>query len=239
MANRQRFSRGIGSPPPHRPETGPVDWINISGTSGFIFTPWAGALADRTISLDYSHIPKKWSIDGRGEHVNQTYALSIGLLPRVEANLRFTRIPGDVGFVNDPDNQLTTDTDHMASGRLVLLTPKPNRPGLAVGIEDINGSRRFHSSYVVSGLPLKIKDVQTRFSLGYAPRVFTAARHVLDGGFGAVEVSPWRAVAGRIEYDTEKWNAGIGVVLPYGLRFRASALNLETLSVGAGWTHEL
>jgi hypothetical protein len=89
------------------------------------------------------------------------------------------------------------------------------------------------------GLPYTTKNVQTRFSFGYASRVFTAARHVLDGGFGAFEISPWRAVATRIEYDSEKWNVGLGVSLPYGLKIRAAALNLETLSAGVGWTHEL
>jgi hypothetical protein len=42
-----------------------------------------------------------------------------------------------------------------------------------------------------------------------------------------------------MEYDTEKWNVGVGVALPFGLRLRAAALNLETLSAGAGWTHAL
>ena len=175
----------------------------------------------------------------RGVYVNQVYSLTVGLLPRVEASLRFTRLPGSLGFVNDPDNLITTDTDHMASGRLVLLTPTHRRPGLAVGLEDLSGTRRFHSTYAVAGLPVEIKGVQSKFSLGYAPRVFTATRHVLDGGFGAFEVSPWRAVAAQMEYDSEKWNVGIGVALPYGLRLRASALNLETLSVGGGWTHGL
>jgi hypothetical protein len=108
-------------------------------------------------------------------------------------------------------------------------------------MDDVEGTRRFHSSYAVAGLPFAILHVQNRLSLGYAFDVFTAARHVLDGGFGAFEVSPWRVVAARIEYDTEKWNTGIGVALRYGIRLRAAALNqdLETWSVAAGWYHEL
>jgi hypothetical protein len=46
-------------------------------------------------------------------------------------------------------------------------------------------------------------------------------------------------VTARLEYDTEKLNAGLGLGLRYGLRLRVQALNLETLSVGVGWTHEL
>ena len=237
-ANRFRVARAggrIASPP----DTGEVQWVNSTGVSGFIFTPWAGAIAERTISIDYTDVPAEWSYSGRGTYVNQAYSMTIGLLPRIEASVRFTRIPGDFGFIDDIDNQLTTDTDHQANGRLVVLTPRNGRPGFALGIEDVSGTRRFHSTYGVVGMPLKIKFVQTRSSLGYAPRVFKAARHVLDGGFGAIEVSPWRVVAVRAEYDSEKWNLGSGVVLPLGLQLRVSMLNLETLSVGAGWTHKL
>lgn len=238
-ANRYRIDRRLGRQKPAPPQGAPVEWMNATGVSGFIFTPWANSLSDGTISLDYTHVPAKWSYSGRGEFVNQAYSMTIGLLPHVEASLRFTRLPGAVGPFQDIDNRITTDTDHMASGRLVLLTPEPGHPGLAVGIEDISGTRRFHSTYIVTGMPFEINNVQNRFSFGYAPRVFTAARHVLDGGFGAIEISPWRVVAARLEYDSEKWNVGIGVALPYGLRIRAAALNLETLSVGGGWTHGL
>ena len=238
-ANDARVARAYGDETPLT-EPKEVEWINSSGMSGFIFTPWAGVLSDRTVSLDYTHVPKEWSYSGRDEFVNQAYSLDLGILPRCEFNLRFTRLPGAEGFLpGDPDNLISTDTDHMVSGRLALLIPHDGKPGLSIGVDDMFGTKRFNSSYAVAGLPFAIKSVQSRFSLGYAPPIFTAARHVLDGGFGALEVSPWRAVAARIEYDTEKWNVGIGVALPFGLRLRASALNLETLSAGAGWTHEL
>jgi hypothetical protein len=158
----------------------------------------------------------------------------------MEVGLRFTRTPGLQTFGSiDPTSRLTTDTDHMASLRLSLVEPGPNRPGLAVGVEDVEGTRRYHASYFVIGAPIEIFSSQNRFSLGYASRVFTASRRVLDGAFGAIEVSPWRAVAAKVEYDTEKWNVGLGVDLGFGLRLRAAALNMESLSVGAGWCHKL
>src|SRR5439155_26421255 len=122
--------------------------------------------------------------------------------PRVEVGLRVTRTPGFNPFGSDPDSRLSTDTDHMASFRVAVLEPRELRPGVALGVEDIEGTRRYHSSYLVSGMPFSIFHVQNRFSLGYAFHVFTASRHVLDGAFGAFEVSPCRAVATRIEYDT-------------------------------------
>jgi hypothetical protein len=241
-ANRDRYA-----PPSERrraqPDERPVDWTTLTGTSGFIVTPWAGTMRDRGIELGYSHIPKKWAFEQFNrthQHEEEPYYLTLGILPRLEASLRFTRIPGRKGFLpDDPDNQLTTDTDHMASGRLTLLTSRPKRPGVAIGVDDVEGTRRFHSSYLVTGMPFAIFHLQNRLSLGYAPSVFTATHHVLEGGFGAFEVSPWRAVAARVEYDSEKWNAGFGVDLIYGLRLRAAALNMESLSVGASWFHEL
>ena len=40
----------------------------------------------------------------------------------------------------------------------------------------------------------------------------------------------------QIEYDTEKWNAGLGLSPWAGLRLRTALLNGESLSLGAGWS---
>src|SRR5262249_10198639 len=37
------------------PDTGLVPWVNSSGMTGFIFTPWAGVLPNRTVTVDYNH----------------------------------------------------------------------------------------------------------------------------------------------------------------------------------------
>ncbi len=145
-------------------------------------------------------------------------------------------IPGLKAFAElIPDSRLT-DSDRMLSGRLVLFPPRPWQPGLAVGIEDAVGTRRFHSSYLVAGIPLEYQPLRSRFSLGYASRVFTASRHTLDGAFGAVSASLWRPVAASLEYDTEKWNIMLGINLGFGFRARAALLDGQHSSIGAGWS---
>jgi hypothetical protein len=124
----------------------------------------------------------------------------------------------------------------MASARVALWRPRPGRPGLALGIEDARGQRRFHSTYAVTGLPMAIAGMHARVSAGYGFRILDAARRVLDGAFGAVELAPWPWLRGQLEYDTEKWNAGVGLSPWAGLRLRAALLNLESLSLGAGWS---
>lgn len=233
-ANRDRLERArTGAPRRYRSST--ENHAGLTGMSGFLVTPWAGTLPDRTIELGYNRIPVRWAWDQRGRHANEVWYADVGFLPRVEAAVRFTRIPGFKSFSDlAPDSRLT-DTDHMASVRVAVLPPAAGRPGLALGVEDVEGTRRFHSAYAVAGLPLVRGGVHARAAVGYAARVFRATRHILDGTFGAVEVSPWRFVAAQLEYDTEKWNAGLTLAPGFGLELRAAALHLESLSVGLGW----
>jgi len=239
--NRYRLERARGAP---KSAPSPIPRVSNAGMTGFINTPWAGGMGEGEMEIGYVKVPKKWAYSSmgveRGVYSNEIYYGSLGLLPRTEIGLRFTRTPGLKTFGNiDPDSRLTTDTDHMASIRFTVFEPKDRVPGVALGVEDVEGTRRHHASYVVFGVPSQIFSVQSRFSLGYASRVFAASRHVLDGAFGAIEVSPWRVVATQVEYDTEKWNVGLGVDLGFGLRLRAAALNFESLSAGVGWCHRL
>jgi opacity protein-like surface antigen len=123
----------------------------------------------------------------------------------------------------------------MLSGRIEILPATLRRPGLAVGVEDAVGTRRFHSSYVVAGMPFAHQQLHGRLAVGYAPSVWTASRRTLDGAFGALEAGIWRPVAASLEYDTEKWNTSLGINLGYGFRARAALLGGKHTSVGAGW----
>jgi hypothetical protein len=207
--------------------------------TGFVNTPWAGVLADRRLEAGYSHLPLEWAYDHRGTNDNEVYYVTLGFLPRTELSVRWTVIPGLRSFEDDVPESELTDTDYMASGRLCLVPPRTNRPGLAVGIEDAKGTRRFHSTYAVAGLPWRIQQVQGRLSMGYALDAFEAGRRTLLGTFGAFEFSPWRYLAAQLEYDTEKWNLGLAVPAPHGIRFRAAWLHLQSLSVGVGFGHSL
>jgi hypothetical protein len=62
------------------------------------------------------------------------------------------------------------------------------------------------------------------------------SRRTLDGAFGALEASLWGPMAASVEYDTEKWNAALGVDVGYGFRTRAALLDGRHLSFGAGWS---
>ena len=216
-------------------------WVSLVGTTGFINTPWAGVMGDKEIEFGYNKYPKEAAYYGSagtvpaGEFPNEVYYASMGFLPRVEVSLRWTVVPGFKAFKDIFPESPTNYADRMISARLEVLKSRPKRPGLAVGIDDVRGTRRFHSSYAVLGMPFDIYRLQNRVTLGYAPRAFKASRWVLDGVFGAVEVNALRSVAVALEHDTEKWNTMLGINLGFGLRARAALLDLEHLGIGVGW----
>ena len=243
-SNLGLFTRAAGrtqleTPPAPAERQHRADLINLTGMTGFVNTPWAGVLTDRRLEVGYSHLPKIWAYDHRGTNDNEIYYVTLGFLPRTEVSARWTVIPGLRSFQDEVPESELTDTDYMASGRLCLVQPRPNRPGLAVGIEDAKGTRRFHSTYGVAGLPWQIQQVHGHLSMGYAIDAFKAGRRTLLGTFGACEFAPWRMIAAQLEYDTEKWNLGFAVPAPYGIRFRVAWLHMQSLSVGVGFGHSL
>ncbi|HEY3216409.1 MAG TPA: YjbH domain-containing protein [Candidatus Eisenbacteria bacterium] len=240
-ADRYRRARGGAALTRTHPEGSPV---SLTGMTGFVNTPWCGTIQDRQLELGYNQIPKRVAYAHREVIRNDVYYAALGILPHLEIGVRWTYFPGQSawGFLV-PDSRLI-DSDRMLSARIELLEPKLGRPGLAIGVEDAQGTRRFHSTYAVIGVPVNFYQLQNRISLGYAPTIFTAERHVLDGVFGAIEVRPWRYGAVSLENDTEKWNSMIGVDLGLGFRVRVALLELDRastdrISIGAGWSHSL
>ena len=217
----------------------PNTWISMIGMSGFVNTPWAGVLTDKSVEFGYNKIPKEAAYQYRGVHSNEVYYAAIGFLPHFEAGLRWTVMPGSRPFGELVSGSHANDHDRMFSGRLELLEARRNRPGLAIGIEDIHGTRRFHSDYLVVGMPIDIYRLQNRVTLGYAPHVLKAQSRTLDGLFGACEVSVVRRLVTAVEYDSEKPNASLGVDLGFGLRARAVLFDLKHPGIGAGWYRAL
>jgi len=236
-ANRDRFLSAAGTPVERAPHLS--EPVSLTGMTGMINTPWCGVMPDGDVEIGYNRISKEAAYDHRGENRNDVYYASVGFLPHAELGLRWTVIPGLKAFASDvPDSKLT-DADRMVSGRVELLPPRSGRPGLAVGIEDARGTRRFHSEYAVAGMGSETWPLRPRLTLGYAFRALTASRYTLDGAFGAVAVRPWRATFAALEHDSEKVNGLLGVDAGLGFRVRFALVELRHPAVGVGWSHSL
>ena len=57
--------------------------VSLTGTTGFINTPWCGVMSDRGVEMGYSQIPKAVAYDHRGSYRNDVYYVALGFLPRV------------------------------------------------------------------------------------------------------------------------------------------------------------
>ena len=233
--NKPRYEAGYEGKPFHRTEP-QTQWVSLNGMTGFVKTPWAAVMGDKEMEFGYNKIPKEAADQYRDLHENEIYYGTFGFLPRVEVGLRWTVMPGARPFADIVPDSKAVDHDRMFSARVEILPPQSfRRPGLSIGVEDARGSRRFHNSYIVTGAPFEIYRLQSRVTLGYAPRVFEASHYTLDGLFGAYGVSAWQRLEAAVEYDTEKVNAMLGVDLGFGFRARVAALDLKHMSLGAGW----
>jgi len=214
------------------PQTGHA---SLGGTSGLINTPTADVLSDATFRVGYFRIDKRWAYQLRGVSDNDVYFVSFGFLPRVELTVRAT-VFKDVTLLPDTD---FPQVDRMGSARVLLLPEgRGARPAVAAGLDDPRGTRRFHSLYLVGTktVPLPVGQMTLRASGGYGFPAFSAARRVLDGGFGGVELGFRPYLTGTLEYDSEKWNTGMCLVFLGHLSVHAALLHLDTLSGGAAWT---
>jgi hypothetical protein len=213
-------------------ETGP----SMGGTTGLINVPTADVLREGALQLGYRFVDKEWAYVARGVSRSDVYFFALGFLPRTEVAIRATVFPQTEFLEESPSSG--PQADRMASGR-VLLLPQAWYPAVAVGLDDPHGNRNFHSLYAVAtrGISLCGGECSVDATLGYGFRVFDAERYILDGGFGGVRGSYGESASLMLEYDTEKWNAGSRIALPFHLAILAVLLDLDVISGGVSWSH--
>jgi hypothetical protein len=209
--------------------------VALSGLSGYWNAPAARVLADGAVEMGYNTIPMRWAWDHRGQYRNDVYFGTIGFVPRVEFSFRITSIPGFRTFQDVDSLANYTDADRMLSLKVQLLQQSRVLPDVAFGVEDLQGTRRFHTSYLVAGRSLRAGPVGLRADAGVAFGLLSPRqRTTLDGVFAGLEARPLDVLALVGEYDTEKWNLGFKVRAPLGLTARCVWLGARHISGGVG-----
>lgn len=202
---------------------------SLSGMSGLINVPTANVVDDGWFHFGYNLIDREWVYDGRPRIDNRIWFLSIGFFPNLEVTARATVLPGESLLEEVPVDAV----DRMVSFRYRLIRESA-WPALAVGIDDLKGTRRFHSLYSVATRTLRPLDgsVEFEISAGYGLRTLDAGHYLLDGGFGGIEVRPVRNLSGIVEYDSEKWSGAVRLTVLSRLDFQLALLNFTTASGG-------
>lgn len=213
-------------------------WIpNSLGTTGLVNTPTATVLPEGTLLFGVSATPKKWAHYVRGVSDNWNYGFTVGFLRRVELSFRVTYVP-DAAIARGFENGIQ---DRGGAGRFLVLPEGRLAPAVAVGIDDVRGTKRFHSLYAVGTKEVPVtRDAALRVSLGYGSDWLKGKHPVLlDGVFGGGEVVVARSVSLALDNDTEKWSLGLRANLLGHLSVTYALLDFEIPSGSVAWFQRL
>lgn len=205
--------------------------LALNGMTGLVNTPTAEVLPDATVRFGASQVDEERAFFGRGQMDNRLFFVSIGFLPRTEVSIRATWLP-ELSLLESRD---TAVVDRLAGGRFLVLA-EGRLPALALGVDDVRGTRLFHSSYAVATKTLRAGRPCLRASLGYGSRLLEAGDYVLDGTFGGLEASAGPASA-LLDFDTETWNSAARLTAFGRLSVLIALLDLKTPSGGIAWIH--
>jgi exopolysaccharide biosynthesis protein YbjH len=210
---------------------------SLIGMTGLITTPTADVIPSGALRLGVGFLPKEWAYHGRGITDNYHYYLTFGFVSRVEVSIRASYFPDDQLDTSTPEKGTV---DRGGNIRLLVLTEDRLRPAVAFGMDDIRGTRRFHSLYAVGSKTVIIKPelIRIRVTGGYAPDWIEAKDHNLFGGFGGAEVTVGNLASWAIDYDTEKWNTCFRLFAVRRVTAYLALLNFEGSAGGVSWTHQ-
>jgi hypothetical protein len=164
---------------------------------------------------------------------NEVWFLAVRFLPRVESSIRATVLP-ELSLL---EGEEAPAVDRLASARVLLLEERGLRPAVAAGVDDVRGTRLYHSLYLVGTKSFGVGPPMLRATLGYGVDPIEANLYVLRGVFGGVEaeVRPWARAL--LDFDTEKWNSGVALTAFGRLSAQFVLLHLDTPSGALAWTH--
>jgi hypothetical protein len=114
----------------------------LYGISGVGETPDTRVLSDGNLGFMLSK-----------QNPYTTYALTLGLYDRVEVNARITNIQGVPGFPGDPNSSESYGSykDKSIDYKIVALRESEYFPQIALGQNDLLGTKIFNSRYLVLG----------------------------------------------------------------------------------------
>jgi hypothetical protein len=157
--------------------------------------------------------------------------VTLGYLPRLEVSMRLTVFPGTSYSLEEPNRSVK---DRMLSVKVLALRESGLRPALALGSEDLTGTKRFNTLFAVASKGLSLgRAGPIRLHLGAGTDWIEAKNHHLDGVFGGIAKSLWKGGELLAEYDTNKVNVGLRVEPVRYVTLLVSLLNAESFAGAA------
>ena len=205
----------------------------IYGVNGIIKTPNAYTVDNGKCIMgiayfkDYHSKPdelfKQWTVN-----------FNIGFLSRFDLGVRLAIFPGGSGDTEIFDAAF----DRLISGKLLLFKEKKIFPQIAIGMQDIVGTRYHNSTYLVASKNIKIKkSFNFLLNLGYGTKLNDlilgdAGNHHFIGFFGGTEIGFKKCIYLMAEYDARDINAGLKIDVKDWLKVNFSLLKMKIPSAG-------
>jgi hypothetical protein len=200
---------------------------SLPGLSGGYSIPSAYFQKDRTLYFGYTYLNSKY-YDLYSNGNNYSYSLGyfgLTILPFAEVSVRLSYPNG-----YNKDHEDIIMGDRMISGRLRVVKERKYWPAIVVGLQGFykttgddlinvgnGGPSFFNSSYLVMSKNFYFNKVfeRLRFTAGYGSDIVVAQTYQFIGLFGGINISPknvkWLEL--MLEYDADKWNAGMRVTI--------------------------
>ena len=191
----------------------------IFGVSGLIKSPDAYVVDNGkcAISLGY-YFDDNASTTTTFPNIPQLSAsFIVGPVSRIEVSFRVTAFL-DVDKIEFRPRNFTIDLNVNIKG--VIVKERKYVPQISLGIQDVVGTWRFHSTYLVVSKTIKFGEQSyIAGSLEYNSAMIGDLSHDITGKsprdyrflgiFGNLEIQPFRYLSLLADYDAEDWNMGL------------------------------
>lgn len=205
------------------------------GYTGLISTPTPEVLQQGHLSFGFS-----W-LNGNNTYLfspktNRVFAVTIGILPGIEATLRQTQV---VGWYPGDAPGVTYGFDRMFSAKYAVSLPN-GLPKVAIGIQDLASA-----NYLLGRPGLKPGATQYGQTTAYGVLGdtynswawhggFGSSHAFIDGFFAGVSYQPIERLSILSEWDSKYLNLGFRVLLLDDWWIQVSRIGLETWGISSG-----
>ena len=205
------------------------------GYSGLISTPDATVLPQGHLALSFT------LLEGTETYLfaprtNRIYAVTVGILPGLEATLRQTQV---IGWYDPEAPGVAHALDRMVSAKYQFPLSGPLK--LAIGIQDI-ASANFLAGIRGHGASSTQYGQSTLYSvLGSTSEGFTwhagwgASHSFINGAFAGVAYRPLPWLEFMAEYDSRRFNWGTGLSPINPVRLQLTQIGSSTLSLSSSF----
>lgn len=204
------------------------------GYSGLISTPDATVLPQGQIALGFTLLegPNSYLFTPKS---NRIYAITVGILPGLEATLRQTQV---IGWHDPEAPGVKHAFDRMFSAKYAIPLPE-GYPQLAFGMQDIasgnflSGFKNAKPGATQYGQSTLYGVVGSKYSNWAWHGGFGASQAFINGIFAGISYKPIENVYFLGEWDSQGFNWGVHISPFQALVIQVSTMKFDTWAVGA------